>query len=277
MLRFAEVRWPGGAHNRGVRRLEYVVVEMGRGQVAFGREDDHLMHPSPARHIESRRNPMLYPIEEVLTGKTPQGYRLLKNQDWEVVKVKPEDIADHLRGREDVFEKLPEKDVLKCIRDLVGIANGKLSRKILRSHDPGLTSNRIQSVTLAAKAYTFLTPLDAAFKAEVTPPTSFEELLSSMLIMLPIDRRVLMDPEHHPELLFVLAHLRSVLFRIQKEIDRSRFKVEIAFQLPTISINSQNSLRTHQVIRLLIKSMLGEPDRILRRVMTPEDLLRIKE
>ncbi|MEE8638072.1 MAG: hypothetical protein V3T21_03405 [Candidatus Margulisiibacteriota bacterium] len=272
MFRVAEVGWTQGAHKRGVQRPEYVLFRINRNKVAFGRSHDHLLTPSPVRNIKNERH---LPMEEVLTGKTPQGYRLLENRDWEVAKVKPEEIAEHLRGRKEVFEKLPEKDVLKCIKDMVDIARGKLSRKILRSHDPELSPSRIQWVTLAAKAYTFLTPYDAEFRAEVTPPASFEELLSSMLISLPIDRRVLMDKEHHRELLFVLAHLRSVLFRIQKEIDRT--KIEIAFQLPTISINSQNSLRTHQVVRLWIKSMLDEPDRTLRMVMTPQDLLRIKE
>lgn len=274
MLRAAEVRWTGGAHKRGAQRPAYMLLRIDRNKVAFARAHDYLQSPLPVRHIKEERH---LAMEEVLTGKTPQGYQLLENRDWEVAKVKPEEIAQHLRGRKEVFEKLPEKDVLKCIKDMADIAKGKLSRKILRSHDPELVPSRIQSVTLAAKAFTFITPYDAAFTAEVAPPASFEELLSSMLIMLSIDRRVLMDEEHHPELLFVLAHLRSVLFRIQKEIDRSKFKVEIAFQLPTISINSQNSLETHQVLRLWIKSMLHGPDRILRRVMTPEELLKVRE
>jgi hypothetical protein len=275
MFRVAENKWTEGAHGRGAQRPEYVLYKINRNQVAFGRSYDNLLAPSPLSSIKRER---YLPMEKVLTGRTPLGYRLLEDRNWEVTKVKAEDIAEHLRGRKEVFEKLPEADILECKQTMLGIMSGKLSRKILREYERELLPEDIRWVKLDANDYyfdVFGISDENYFPAKVKPPASLAELLACMNIKLEVDHQALLEKEHHAELFFALAHLRSVFFQMQKKVDRTR--VWIGFQLPTISITSGIAEISGRVEALWIESVLKEPGKHLRRIMAPEELLMVRE
>ncbi|KPJ65326.1 hypothetical protein AMJ44_10510 [candidate division WOR-1 bacterium DG_54_3] len=273
MFRFAE-NWTEGAYRRGTGPYD-TLFKINRNTVAFGRSGDRFSTPLPLSSIKKERH---LPIEKVLTGRTPHSYRLLENRDWEVARVKPEDIAEHLRGRKEVFEKLPEADILECKQAMLGIMSGKLSRKILREYEPELLPEDIRWVRLDANDYyfdVFGLSDENYFPAKVKPPASLAELLAGMNIKVEVESRALLEKDHHAELFFALAHLRSVFFKMQKKVDRTR--VWIGFELPTISITSGIAEISGRVDALWIESALKEPGKHLRSIMAPEELLMVRE
>jgi len=96
-----------------------------------------------------------------------------------------------------------------------------------------------------------------------------------MNIRVEVDHRALLEKKHHAELFFALEHLRSVFFKMQKKVDRTR--VWIGFELSTISITSGIAEKSGRVDTLWIESVLKKPGNNLRRLMAPEELLMIRE
>ncbi len=85
-----------GAHCRQKRRPLYVLVNMGEGRVAFGRDND-VINPAAAAQIRLRKDLQTYLMQEVLSEKVILERELSKGP-WQTAMVSEEDITEPFRG-----------------------------------------------------------------------------------------------------------------------------------------------------------------------------------
>ncbi len=95
-LRKTDSNYFSGAHLRGKRRPLYVLVNMGEGRVAFGRDND-VINPAAAAQVRLRADLKTYPIEDVLSRNVLLERGLSKGP-WQTAVVSEEDITEPFRG-----------------------------------------------------------------------------------------------------------------------------------------------------------------------------------
>lgn len=140
LYRAGDVKWTKGAHLRNCSRKKYVLAKLPNGRITFARSYDDKLTPSPISKITNSYEwgkRTVYRPEDLLTGKTVAGKKLLENRDREIAAVSPGKINPAFRPKQHPLDPLPADEVGECVRTVIGIAEGTLSRHILMEKIPG--------------------------------------------------------------------------------------------------------------------------------------------
>lgn len=239
-----------GRKERHYKRKKYVIAQLPGGQVTFARSYDDRLTPSPIVKIQSsvdRGGRNTYSMEALLSNQTRRGKKLLQDRSWEIVAVNPRDINPALRPKRRPFDALPADEVEECVKTVVGIADGTLSRHILMEKNTDLGARNIGKIEIAGERYFFSSKYyrndwlhhntSYLYDDHLLPP-NIKQAIFEMDITFSISRPAAL--KHHAEIAVLLTHLPTVLFKLQKLADLRGG--DVAIRLKDIVVKAETEM-----------------------------------
>ena len=273
--RQVEYRWTEGAHRRGVRRDQSVMVKLKDERVAFARHSD-INNAYVQEQVRQRAELKTFALEEVVKPDSRSALNMQRFRSWIVAEVPEADIAPQHRAIEQPLETLPATDIFNALTVMEEISSGHYLEEALKMAK-GLTLEDISHVTVIPGGYAVHASQDHSWSYQghyrlqtITPPASLSDLLMLMRSNLYVNVGVLSRPSCRMELQDLLTRLRRLYFKAQSIVDRT--KREMNFQFPRLTVSAKIETNNPYIRSLYIEQLEDKDRDKLYLVMKPEDL-----